>query len=54
MDQLEVQLIEIMVKLVVRFPDGLERIEEALERVVATGMEMAQDPSFKDSDGILH
>jgi hypothetical protein len=47
MDQPEVQLIEIMVKLVVRFPDGLERIESALETVVAAGIEMAQDPFTK-------
>jgi hypothetical protein len=40
MSELEVKLTEVMVKLVVQFPDGLERIQSAYESVLAAGEEM--------------
>jgi hypothetical protein len=41
MTELEKELMAIMVKLIVRYPDGLERICVALEDVIAAGQEMA-------------
>lgn len=40
MSDLEIELITIMVKLVVRYEDGMERIQAALDRVVEVGIEM--------------
>lgn len=42
MTDLEVQLMHVMIKLIVRYPDGLERIEASLNRVIEAGIEMAE------------
>lgn len=40
MSDLEIQLTEVLVKLVVRYPDGWERIQSALESVYEAGEEL--------------
>lgn len=42
-EALEVALMELMVKLIVRFPDGVERIQSAMECVLEAGEEVADE-----------
>jgi hypothetical protein len=49
MSELELQLYAIMVKLVVRYPDGVTKIEQALQAVIKAGQEMASEcPGVRD------
>jgi hypothetical protein len=43
MTNLEIELTSIMVKLIVRYPDGLERIQAAFESVLIAGEEMGEE-----------
>lgn len=45
MTNLEIELKAVMVKSIVRYPDGLERINAALEDVIQTGIEMMDEQS---------
>lgn len=42
MSELEIKLTEVMVKIMVRYPDGWERIEDVLGSVVQASQEMAE------------
>lgn len=43
MTDLEIQLTEVMVKLIVRYPDGWERIQSVLESVHEVGLELGDE-----------
>lgn len=53
MTELEFELYKIMVKLVVRYPDGWDRIESALQSVYEAGLEM-QEELKEDSIDLIH
>jgi hypothetical protein len=54
MTSLEMQLVEIMVKIVVRYPDGLERIQSCLLDVVEAGAEMALEHGTREPGPAMH
>lgn len=43
MTNLEVQLTEVMIKLILQYPDGWDRIHAALQSVLRAGFEITQD-----------
>jgi hypothetical protein len=47
MNELEIELHRIMVQLVVRYPDGMERIQFALQSVFEAGLELDSAYSIK-------
>lgn len=48
MTELEYELMKLMVKLVVRYPDGVERIEAAFVSVVQAGFELSEQEKLID------
>lgn len=51
MSEIEIELTKLMVQLMVRYPDGLERIESVFESVVAAGFEICDE---KNREGTVH
>lgn len=47
MNDLEIELLQAMIKIKVRYSDGLERIQSCLNPVEAVAIEMANDPEWK-------
>jgi hypothetical protein len=55
MTDLEIKLLEIMVKLIVRYPDGLARIQTCLESAVRAGFQMIEEhKEALDKEKVLH
>lgn len=54
MNDLERQLLECMLQIVVRFPDGIDRIEAAIETCMQLGPEISRESSEKVVDTKHH
>jgi hypothetical protein len=54
MDELERVLKTIMVKIIVQYPDGLERIHNCLMDVIQAGLEMTEDQMMDEPSDHSH